>query len=380
MNTSKFSFAERLFRSTYHPFARSMSPAGRHREARNFLAVGVLSFQVLTAHPHQAFRTPNDGPVLESRAQAEAPATAAYDTTKDLQTGSPPVDRPTRSPLKSARAPIIAPASDGLLTAEDPRTGELISYDPKYRVEITDAKSGSYVLRWQDERGLEGSLHVQRPDAIDLVVIASVAKIEEGEYEYTYELVNLPSSGQFLSGFAVQALAPRVEAVRDKGVYVGSMSNRIPEFSKGTWISFGIPYFGKSVTPGTRATAKIRSSSPPGLVECRATGGEFVLRGDAERMPPAIQQCWPTYRMWPKGHTLGPVQELSARSLEERREYIRNHAEDFVRLGWLSPSAGNWLSTSPLDEASLRGETYQGFLARGEITSEVQSLLQHLLA
>lgn len=286
---------------------------------------------------------------------------------------------PARTSLLAARQAIVAPVGYEMLTAEDERTGKVISYDPKYRIDVTDAQSGTVVLRWSDERGQERTLRFQRPDAIDLIVEASVQQFESGEYEYTYQLRNLPSSGQFLSDFTVQTLGRNTYAVRPPGVYVGTKSGTAEEFSNGMWFSFGIPYFGRDVTPGTQASVKVRSLSPPGLVECRARGGDFVMYGDAEAFPVQFEKSWPTYAMWPKGHTIGPVCNVEVLPVTSRRDYVRGLADEFVRLGWATPAARDWIMSSALDAASLRSEGYRLLIADQQITSEVESLLRCLL-
>ncbi len=51
----------------------------------------------------------------------------------------------------------------------DPKTGKPIAYDHKPRVELLDAKSGKYLLKWIGYDGKEKTVVFQRGDAVDVV-------------------------------------------------------------------------------------------------------------------------------------------------------------------------------------------------------------------
>jgi hypothetical protein len=70
----------------------------------------------------------------------------------------------------------------------DPKTDKVSTYDHKPQVKTLDAKSGRYTLSWIGFDGREKTVGIQSPDAVDIVVSASVSKTGSGEYLYTYEI------------------------------------------------------------------------------------------------------------------------------------------------------------------------------------------------
>src|SRR5829696_7917946 len=62
----------------------------------------------------------------------------------------------------------------------DPKTGELITYDHKPRVELLDEKSGKYAFKWVGYDRKEKVIIFQRADAVDVIVSASVEHTAEG--------------------------------------------------------------------------------------------------------------------------------------------------------------------------------------------------------
>ena len=240
----------------------------------------------------------------------------------------------------------------------DPKTGKMITYDHKPRVEILDQKAGKYAFKWIGYDGKEKTAIFQRGDAIDVIVIAAASKTSDGRYIYKYEAQNLPSSGTSLAGLALQNFASDVKPITPGG-FAGQMSNQIVQFKDGHWIRFGNSFFGKAFEPGEQLSVELASSSPPGLVECRAHGGESNLEGAGEEMPSALENLLPGYAEWPKGYTIGPVESLKALSLEQRIKYVLDRLPQLRMLGWMT------------DEAVAR---YQVHLKRNDLESVLNEL------
>lgn len=240
----------------------------------------------------------------------------------------------------------------------DPKTGKMITYDHKPRVEILDQKAGKYAFKWIGYDGKEKTAVFQRGDAIDVIVTATAARTSDGGYLYKYQALNLPSSGTSLAGLALQNFAADVKPVTPGG-YAGHMSNLIFQFKEGDWIRFGNSFFGRVFEPGEQLNVELASSSPPGLVECRAHGGESNLEGAGEEMPSALENLLPGYAEWPNGYTIGPVESLKTLSSDQRIKYLLDRLPQFRKLGWMS------------DEAAIR---YEEQLKRNDLESVVKEL------
>jgi hypothetical protein len=89
----------------------------------------------------------------------------------------------------------------------DPRTGEEITYDHKPRIEPLGDGSDRWTLKWIGFDGREKTVIFQGAGALDVIVSASVAKMPDGQYLYTYEVMNLPTSRTHLKRFIVQNFA-----------------------------------------------------------------------------------------------------------------------------------------------------------------------------
>ncbi|MGH9942886.1 MAG: hypothetical protein ACRD9R_11085 [Pyrinomonadaceae bacterium] len=221
----------------------------------------------------------------------------------------------------------------------DPKTGKTITYDHQPRVELVDAKAGKYAFKWIGVDGKEKTVIFQRADAIDVVVSATVSKTTEGKYHYNYEVQNLPSSGTYLSGFIVQNFVSDVKLDNKGGMFTGAMSNAIYEFREGNWIHFADASDDLQLDPGQTVKLQLTSSAPPGLVGCRAVGGELSLEGVGEDMPLALERLLPGYEEFPKGRTIGPVDSLQTLSLAEEAKYLLDNLPQFRKLGWMTDAA-----------------------------------------
>ncbi|HKZ76982.1 MAG TPA: hypothetical protein VJ124_01560, partial [Pyrinomonadaceae bacterium] len=209
-------------------------------------------------------------------------------------------EKANRVPTERSKVVIKSPATySKRVLGYDPKTGQpTSSYDPKPHVEVIDAKSGKYAFKWIGYDGKEKVVAYQRADAIDTIASASVSKAREGQYIYTYQVQNLPSSSTYLSHFIVQNFAPDTRPVEVDGsptnnqdlrlldtfrdappdgdsrnlrdVSIGQMTRLIEQFKDGNWISFApLPTFNPQVIPGRSLEVKLMSSAPPGLVGYR---------------------------------------------------------------------------------------------------------------
>jgi hypothetical protein len=290
------------------------------------------------------------------------------------------VQQAQRLPLQKNKIEIKSPTNyQKRLVRVDPATGEEIYYDPKPRVVLVDAKSGRYALKWIGYDGKEKTIIYQRPDAIDAVVSASVSKTPSGKYRYIYAIQNLPVSGQHLSEFVVQTFTSDVSPVKVENIHNGQMTNTVKEFQDGNWISFGIlSNFRPMITPGRSIEFGVVSSAPPGLVECRVTGGEVGMKGVGEGPPPELMDVLPGYEAWPHGYTIGPVENLKALSSGKRAEYIRQRLAQFKKLGWMTADVVPWY------EQALKGGDLEKIYHRaeqdpGKLTTEVMGMIRYTL-
>lgn len=258
----------------------------------------------------------------------------------------------------------------------DSKTGEPVYYDPRPRIVLLDAKSGKYAFKWIGYDSKEKVVIFQRADAIDAVITASVSKTTSGQYLYIYNIQNLSSSGEHLSGFAVQTFSSAVKPEPIGGGYVGQMSkNR--EMKEGNWIYFGSSNFKSIVTPGRSIELRLMSPAPPGLVECRIHGGELGMKGVGEDMPQELENVLPGYSDWPSGYTIGPIDNLKTLSPADRANYLLKLLPKFKELGWMTADAFRWYqqSLNRIDLATISQRAEQD-LGAGNITNEVLLMIQ----
>lgn len=280
-----------------------------------------------------------------------------------------------RLPLQKKNIVLKSPERyEKSIVGYDPKTGTPIYYDPKPRVVLLDARSGTYALRWIGSDGQQKAITYHRPDAIDVIVSASVKRHSSGLYLYTYIVHSLPTSGQNVQGFAAQNFAGDVRPLKLADVYVGRMSNN-KVMKEGNWLDFAVLGARPGIAPGRRVEYRLLSSAPPGLVQCRAVG-ITGMKGVGEEPPPELMDVLPGYEAWPSGYTIGPVDELKALSPAKRAEYIRQRLFQFQKLGWITRGAieqynrnlgeGKIEQLKKQAEKDLRGE---------EITTEFFALL-----
>lgn len=220
----------------------------------------------------------------------------------------------------------------------NPKTGEMITYDHKPRVELLDENAGKYAFKWIGYDGKEKTVIFQRRDIIDVVVSASASKTDGGRFVYSYEVQNLSTSPTYLKRFIVQNFAADAEPARNGAFFPGTMSSAIDEFKDGNWISFADVSDDVQIDPGQTVRVQLVSAASPGLVQCRATA-ETMLEGAGEHMPSVLENMLPGYKEFPKGHTIGPVDNLKPLSSPEKAKYLLERLPQFRKLGWMTDEA-----------------------------------------
>jgi hypothetical protein len=311
-----------------------------------------------------------------------------------------------RLPLEHSNVVMQSPPTYSHRARNDPKTGAESPFDPKPQVEVVDAKAGKYALKWVGYDGKEKIVLYQRADAIDVVVAASVSRDADGNYLYTYAVQNLSSSSTNLSHYIVQNFAadsrpfeidgrrtnnqdlrgldafrqlPRDGSDRNlEDLAIGQMSDFIPPFKNGTWISFApLPTFTPPIAPGRTLTVKMLSSAPPDVVGCRVTGGDLTLKGAGEHMPSELEAVIPGYDEFPRGNTIGPVADLKPLSTSARLSRIRAQLPLFEKLGWMTSAARNWYDNKlRIQDWPVVLEQAQADLKAERITTEVLAILQ----
>ncbi|MFN2480088.1 MAG: hypothetical protein ABR554_01215 [Pyrinomonadaceae bacterium] len=290
----------------------------------------------------------------------------------------PPRQKLQRLPLQKSHLTFNSPPKyEKRISRYDTKTGQPVYYDPKPKVQLLDAKSGKYAFKWIGYDGREKNIIFQRADAIDTIVSASVSRTAAGQYLYTYNITNLPSSGSNLSGFAVQTFTPSLSPIGVDNVHIGRMSNN-RQMAHGNWIRFApLSSFKPSVVPGRVVEFKLISPAPPGLVECRVHGGELGLRGVGEDMPQELENILPSYEDWPRGYTVGPNSNLASSSISDRLEDVLLWLPQFKKLGWITPASCGWYkqNLNPNNLELVHKHAEQD-LSAGNITTEVYAILQ----
>ncbi len=282
-----------------------------------------------------------------------------------------------RQPLEKHRREYKTPATyEPRDLGYDPKTGEMITYDHKPRVELLDEKAGKYAFKWIGYDGKEKTVIFQRRDVIDVVVSASASKTADGRYLYSYEIQNLPTSATYLKRFIIQTLAADSEPDRNGAFFPGVMSSAIDEFKDGNWISFADVSDNVQIDPGQTVRVQLVSAAAPGLVECRATA-ETILEGPGEHMPSVLENMLPGYKEFPKGHTIGPVDSLKTLSSQDRVKYLLEKLSQFRKTGWITEAAFSryerHLKSNDLN--AVFGKIDQD-LKTEQITTEVFAIIQ----
>lgn len=306
-----------------------------------------------------------------------------------------------REPLQKTGAELKSPVvyeKRGRL-----ESGKEVTYDPKPRVVVVDARAGKYEFRWIGYDGKEKVIAYQRADAIDAVVSGSVEKSSDGTYVYSYTLDNQPSSAAYVSFFILQNFSPDTRPTEVNGkptsladirllknfrqlpddgkprnfenmLMIGEMSELIHRFREGNWISFGgLP---ELASPGSKLQVKLISNAAPGLVGCSAVGGPRMLQGVGEHMPSELEEAIPGYDEFPTGYTVGPVAFLNSLTASQRAGYLVDRMVQFEKLGWITPSARGWYERTLRNDIDSALNRSRKDLDSEQISSEVFAMIQ----
>lgn len=277
------------------------------------------------------------------------------------------------------RSPVVIKSPTDYLKRE----AEKGEFDPRPKIVTIDEKAGKYELRWIGYDGKKKIIKYQRHDALDAVVEARTEKNSDGKFTYKYLVKNLPTSPAYLSGFMVQTLSSDVKDERlptINEIWIGHMSQDIPEFSIGLWRHFSL--LNKTlprIESGKNIEFSLVSSALSGIVECRAMAGEYTLKGVGEDMPSELEMALPGYEVEAKGYTIGPIDRLATLTKSERAKYILENLPKFQEAGWMSDG------TAKIYEKILKREDLAGTSEQAKkdfekefITSEVLCIIEGL--
>lgn len=258
----------------------------------------------------------------------------------------------------------------------DEKTGREITYDHKPRVELVDAQTQKYAMKWIGFNGQEKTATFIRADALEVLVLATVAQTPAGDYLYSYELRNLPTGANYLKRFVVQTFAPEVKFGYGEDFLGGRVSKQIEDYSEGQWYSFADVSDHVQINPGQTVTVSFTSNAPPGLVECRASA-ETVVEGADEEMPSDLADLLVGYNEYLRGQTIGPDERLTKLRRAERALYLLDKLPAFRKLGWITEETlldyERSLKTGDLEGVRRRAERD---LKAEQITSEILAILQ----
>jgi hypothetical protein len=257
------------------------------------------------------------------------------------------------------------------------------SYDPKPRVVVIDEKAGKYELRWIGYDGKEKVIAYQRQDAIDAVVEAKVERTQDGKFLYKYLINVLPTSPTYFKEFIVQTLSGDAKPVKaDKeNFYIGDMFKAIQLFKEGVWWNYA--YVGEKentqIKGGQSIEFQLISAALPGIVGCKAAGGEITLKGVGEHMPYELESAMPGYEELASGYTIGPVESLASLSKPERAKYLLDNLPKFQAAGWMSDgTAKNYETLFKQEDLAGALEKAKKDLENEFITGEVFHIIEEL--
>jgi hypothetical protein len=284
-----------------------------------------------------------------------------------------------RLPLQKRNIEIAQPAPYAPEIQGYDKKGDPIYWDPKPHV--VPLGGGKYAFKWLGHEGRELTLIYQRPDVIDLVAEALVAQGADRRLIYTYNLRNLRTSKLWLGSFFVQTFSASAEGVRGQGIYAGVAGSFIKEFSVGRWLGFGMMGREPKVMPGVTISVAVNSEDLPGVVECRASGGDLTMKGVGEEPPSVLEDLYLRHDAWPHGYTIGPDERILKMSVKARMQYLTQHLPQMLELGWIEDKATMEWYRGQLEAAKaseVRAQAQKDFQNK-LITSEVYGLMSYLL-
>jgi hypothetical protein len=283
-----------------------------------------------------------------------------------------------RKPLEKQRREYQTPTQyEPREYGYDQKSGKPLTCDYKPRVELLDDKLGKYAFKWLGYDRKEKSVIFQRGDVLDVIASASVSKESGNQYLYTYTVENLPTSATYLKRFVVQNFASDV--VPKQGPFMAfKMSKAISVFKDGNWLSFDDVSDGVQINPGQKVQIELRSSAPPGVVQCKASI-QTVIEGGGEEMPSALENLLPGYEDFPTGRTLGPVDSLKTLSSQDRLKYLLEKLPELRAAGWITDEAARrYEKQMNVRHGKVLLDQLDDDLRTGQITSEVADIIRML--
>ncbi|HBR56863.1 MAG TPA: hypothetical protein DEA22_05250 [Blastocatellia bacterium] len=265
-------------------------------------------------------------------------------------------------------------------TVEEMENGKIHNAKPK--IVLIDQKAGKYEFRWIGYDGKKKVVAYQRHDAIDAVVAADVIKQDDRSYLFTYRINILPTSPIYYRDFIVQTFASDTTSIQpeNKTILIGEMTNSISFFKEGVWRTFG--FIGdetERLWGGNSIKFQLTSRSQPGIVNCKAVGGEIATMGVGEDVPRELDDEIPIFEDYANGYTIGPVDNLSGMDKAARAKYLLDNIPKFLKAGWMSEG------TAKIYERLLRKEDLAGAFEQAKrdlkdeyITSEVFHIIEGL--
>ncbi|MEZ5345222.1 MAG: hypothetical protein R2681_06650 [Pyrinomonadaceae bacterium] len=262
------------------------------------------------------------------------------------------------------------------------RTSEYgTNYDPKPIVVAVDPKTGKYEYRWTGFDGKEKVVAYQRADSIEMISQAHMEKDISGMFVFRYEVEILSSSPTYFRNFIVQTFGSSADSSgHDKEkIMIGEMYP-VGDFVEGIWRNWAfVGNADERVTSGTTITFQLSSESPPGIVECRAAGGEFGSIAADEEMPSELENEIPVNQDLARGYTIGPDERLLKFTDSEKFKYLLENLPKFLEAGWMSEG------TAKNYENVLKKNDQKELLAKSEkdfkeeyISSEVYVIITSL--
>lgn len=256
--------------------------------------------------------------------------------------------------------------------------GNPIYWDPQ--PSVVPLGSGKYAFKWFGRKGRELTLIYERPDAVNVIVQASISTSTLHSISYRYKVLVLKTSGLSVTGFGVQTFSQTITPATDSATFTGKMAGFLEEFAEGSWMSFGPLRGPAAIPPGGQTGFAFVSPDLPGLVSCRAHGGSFVVKGVGEEPPTVLENLYLGHDAWPRGYTIGPDERLAKMSIEERLKYLVVRLPQMLELGWIeNQKVMGWYEANLKagKAAEVRAAAEADF-KRNLITSEVLALMTYV--
>ncbi len=250
------------------------------------------------------------------------------------------------------------------------------------KIRVVDKQAGKYEFWWIGLDGKEKILPYQRADALEAIVAAKVEKNRYGKFTYTYDLKVLDSSPIYFRNFIVQTFGSNFEVLKlDKErILFGEMSS-VNEFVEGVWLDWA--YMGSAqdrIHGGGSIRFYLSSDSLPGVVNCKAGGGEFgITTKIAEEPPSELEEEIPVNTDLARGYTLGPDARLKNFSPPEKIKYLLDSLAKFQEAGWMTEgTAKNYERILKRNDLKGTFEKAKKDLAGGFISNEVFQIVEGL--